>query len=200
MDTSTTIPVQDLKHLHMDPEQPVPSHGDGMLLREFDAEAVDAMVSIAGINARSPLLSVEVRHLGGAISDARRGNGALPKIDAKFAVFAVGLTPTPESRTAVECHVAAVKRAIEAWDAGRAYLNFTTSLSGGNTIWGAETYARLGRVKAKWDPFDLFRSNHPVSPAQPRRHEATRPTPRVSGLSRIAPRRTSAPPRRSERP
>jgi FAD binding domain/Berberine and berberine like len=191
MDTFTRMPVEELKRLHMDPEQPVPGHGDGLLLREFDAAAVDTMVSIAGVNARSPLLSVEVRHLGGALAEARPGHGALAKIDAKFAMFAGGFTPTPESRTAVECHVHAVKRAFELWDAGRTYLNFAESKADGHTIWGAEAYARLRRVKARWDLEDVFRSNHPVPPARPRsRRPALRPTPpRISAPSRIAPRR-----------
>jgi Berberine and berberine like len=185
MDTFSTMPAQDLKGVHMDPEQPVPGHGDGMLLREFDAEAVDAMVNVAGANARSPLLSVEVRHLGGALAEERPGNGALGKIDAKFALFAVGFTPTPESRTAVECHVTAVKRALEPWDAGRTYLNFAESRSDGRTIWGPDAYARLRRVKARWDAGDLFRSNHPVSPAERRRRRpALRPAARVSAPSR----------------
>jgi hypothetical protein len=187
MDTFSTIPVEDLKHLHMDPEHPVPGHGDGMLLREFDAEAVDAMVSVAGAGARSPLLSVEIRHLGGALAESRPGDGALAKLDAKFAVFAIGFTPTPESRTAVECHVTAVKRTFEMWDAGRNYLNFAQARLDGETIWGGEAYERLRRVKAKWDSHDVFRSNHPVAAPDGRRTDRPlRAAPRVHRRSRVA--------------
>jgi FAD/FMN-containing dehydrogenase len=152
MDTFKTMPVSELEHVHMDPKQPVPGHGDGMLLRELDAEAVDAMVAVAGAGARSPLLSVEVRHLGGALAGRRPGNGALASIDAKFAVFAVGATPTPESRTAVELHVALVKTAFAPWDAGRTYLNFAQNRPTGEAVWGADTHRRLQRVKAKRVP------------------------------------------------
>ena len=164
MDTFRTMPVSELEHLHMDPKQPVPGHGDGMLLRELDAEAVDAMVTIAGANARSPLLSVEVRHLGGALAVPRPGNGALASIDAKFALFAAGATPTPESQTAVELHVAAVKDAFAPWDAGRAYLNFAQNGPSGESVWGADAHARLQRVRAEWDPGDMLRADVPVAP------------------------------------
>src|SRR3954452_12764396 len=40
LDTFATIPVQELKHLHMDPEHPVPGHGDGMLLSELNDAAI----------------------------------------------------------------------------------------------------------------------------------------------------------------
>jgi hypothetical protein len=188
MDTFRTMPAADLEQLHMDPDHPVPGYGDGMLLRELDAEAIDAMVTIAGVNARSPLLSVEIRHLGGALADARPEHGALAKLDAKFGMFAVGMTPTPESRTAVALHVDAVKRALAPWDPGRTYLNFTETRSPGSALWGAEAYKRLRRVKAKWDPEDVVRSNHPVAPEEPRRGRiATRVRPpRVSAPSRTA--------------
>jgi FAD/FMN-containing dehydrogenase len=191
MDTFRTMPVDELEHVHMDPKQPVPGHGDGMLLRDFDPEAVDAMVTIAGANARSPLLSVEVRHLGGALAEARPGSGALASIDAKFVLFAAGATPTPESRTAVELHVAVVKKVLEPWDAGRAYLHFAQSRPSGDSVWGAGAHARLQRVKAKWDPGNVFRADVPVAlPPSRRIRAATRVRrPSVSGPSRTAPQR-----------
>jgi hypothetical protein len=187
MDTFRTMPVTDLKHLHMDPEHPVPGHGDGMLLRDFDAEAIDALVTAAGVNSRSSLLSVEIRHLGAALGEARPGSGALAKIDAAFAMYAVGMAPTPESKTAAELHVDTVKKALEHWDAGRTYLNFAEGHATGTAIWGADAYARLRRVKAKWDAGDVLRSNHPVEPAEQRRHVSTRVRPpRVNAPSRSA--------------
>ena len=191
MDTFRTMPVAALEHLHMDPKQPVPGHGDGMLLREIDAEAVDTMVMVAGANARSPLLSVEVRHLGGALAEARPGNGALASIDAKFALFAAGAVPTPESWTAVELHVAAVKKAFAPWDAGRAYLHFTQQNGpSGDSVWGADVHARLRRVKAKWDAGNVLRADVPVVPSPRQLRAATRVRPAsVSAPSRIARRR-----------
>src|SRR5207302_1613852 len=107
IDTFAMIPPPALQQLHMDPEQPVPGHGDGTFLADFTAGAVDALVAAAGADSGSPLLSVEVRHCGGAMASGR-GDGAQARIDAKFMLFAVGLTPTPEIGEAVRAHVRVV--------------------------------------------------------------------------------------------
>ena len=70
-DTIATVPIPALSHLHMDPEQPVPGAGDGMMIDRLPAEAVDALVQAAGAGAAFPLLSVEVRHLGGEFARPR---------------------------------------------------------------------------------------------------------------------------------
>jgi hypothetical protein len=73
-DTVRTIPVRELIELHMDPPQPVPATSDGMFLSGLPAEAVDALVSA---EAESPLVSLEVRHLGGELARPRPDHGAI---------------------------------------------------------------------------------------------------------------------------
>jgi FAD/FMN-containing dehydrogenase len=162
MDTFATIPVERLSSLHMDPEHPVPGVGDGMLLRDFTEEAIDAIVGAAGAGSGSPLLSVEVRHLGGALGRMEPGHGALATIEAGFAMFAVGISMTPEMGAAMKAHVEVVQAALASWDAGRDYLNFTERRERGERFFGGSTYRRLQTVKGKVDPEDVFRSNHPV--------------------------------------
>jgi FAD binding domain/Berberine and berberine like len=186
MDTFATIPVENLKHVHMDPPGPVPGHGDGMLLSEFTPATIDALTRAS---VGSSLLSVEVRHLGGAVAEARPGNGALAKLDAEYALFAVGPTPTPEAKAVVSADVAAMHEALAPWDAGRRYLNFTEAKVTGQAIWGPETLARLKKVKATWDARNVFRSNHELTPAEahPARTPARRAPRPLSAPSRIAP-------------
>lgn len=162
MDTFSTIPVQELKHLHMDPEQPVPGFGDGLLLSEFNDAAIDAMVRAAGAGSGSPLLSVEVRHMGGALARRVPGAGALAAIEGKFLMFAVGMAMSPEMGAAVRAHVEVVQAALAPWDSGRMYLNFAEKRERGERLFGDITYRRLQTVKAAVDPDDVFRSNHPI--------------------------------------
>ena len=54
----------------MDPPEPVPGTADGLLLDDFSAAAIGALVDAAGPGTDSPLLSIEVRHLGGAAGRA----------------------------------------------------------------------------------------------------------------------------------
>ncbi|HSE80307.1 MAG TPA: FAD-binding oxidoreductase [Gaiellaceae bacterium] len=45
MDTFAMIPVEDLRHLHMDPPEPVPGVGDGIGLVDLTPEAINALVA-----------------------------------------------------------------------------------------------------------------------------------------------------------
>jgi FAD/FMN-containing dehydrogenase len=165
IDTMALIPVPELITLHMDPPGPVPGSGDHLLLNGVSEEAIDALVAAAGPDSGSPLLSVEIRHLGGAAGRRAERGGALDSIDAQFAMFAVGMVMSPEMGAAVEGGLAAVKATLRKWDAGREYLNFAEKRTDPSRLYGSGAYARLRKVKAQYDPSDVFRSNHQISPA-----------------------------------
>jgi predicted outer membrane lipoprotein len=162
MDTVQTVPIPALSHLHMDPPQPVPAAGDGMLLAELPAEAVDALVGVAGQTAAFPLATVEVRHLGGALARPHATHGALSSLDAAYSLFAAGMVPAPEAEAPVRAQVDAVKAALAPWAARHRYLNFADVRTDASCFWSEPALHRLRRVKAAVDPHDLIRSNHPV--------------------------------------
>jgi hypothetical protein len=162
MDTFATIPARQLEHLHMDPKHPVPGAGDGSVLADLNDAAIDVLVQTTGAGARSPLLSVELRHAGGALARKAPGGGAVSAIDGRFLMYAVGMAPTPEAGAAVKAHVELVQSGLAPWDAGRSFSNFATKRERGERLFGDITYRRLQAVKAAVDPDDVFRSNHPV--------------------------------------
>jgi FAD binding domain-containing protein/berberine-like enzyme len=180
MDTVQTIPIAALSHLHMDPEHPVPGMADGLLLADLPADAVDALVAVTGPDSGSPLLSVEVRHVGGELARARPENGALAALDGRFMMFAVGITATPEALEVVEAGVRRVQEALRPWDSGRMYLNFAEAAQSGQRLFGADAYHRLRAVKAQYDPEDVVRSNHPIPPARPVRQARRQAAERVA--------------------
>ena len=165
IDTVHPTPTDELGQLHMDPPGPVPGHGDGMLLTGLPYEAVEAVLAAAGPSVDSPLLSLEFRHLGGAMAPGASDGGAVTGFDAEFAMFAVGFAPTPEAGVAVRAAVDAVQTRLAPWSTGSVYLNFAERHKAGTALFGADTYHRLQQVKAAYDPTDLIRSNHPVTPA-----------------------------------
>jgi hypothetical protein len=162
MDTVGTVSMPALSHLHMDPPQPVPAAGDGLLLAELPAQAIDALVDVAGETARFPLATVEVRHLGGALARPHASHGALPSLDAAYSLFAAGVVPTADLELPVRAQVNAVKAALAPWAASRRYLNFADQPCDPATFWSEHALGRLRRIKAAVDPHDLIRSNHPV--------------------------------------
>jgi hypothetical protein len=166
IDTVATIPAAALQHVHMDPEHPVPGMGDGMLLDELPAAGIDALVAAAGPGSGSPLLSVEVRQLGGALAKPAAGGGAVSHLDADFVMFGVGIAMSPEQGAAVTAHVGVVREALAPWEAETAYLNFAERDIPGDNLFGPYAHHRLRAVKSAYDPADLFLSNHPVAPAR----------------------------------
>jgi FAD binding domain-containing protein/berberine-like enzyme len=166
IDTVATIPSAALQHVHMDPEQPVPGLGDGMLLDDLPAAGIDALVAAAGPDSGSPLLSVEVRQLGGAIGTPAVGGGAVSHLNADFALFGIGIAMTPEMGTAAAAHLETVREALAPWEAESTYLNFAEREVAGDRIFGPYAHHRLRAVKAVYDPADLFRSNQPIAPAR----------------------------------
>ncbi len=165
LDTIETMPVGALAHLHMDPDHPVPAVSDGVMLAELPAEAVDELVRVAGSDSGSPLLSIEVRHLGGELGRARPEHGALASIDSEYALYAVGMAPTPEAQAAVAAYVKLVDQAMGPWRDQRQCMNMCDTRRDPSTLWDPESYDRLRRIKARVDPGDVIRSSQPVPPA-----------------------------------
>jgi FAD/FMN-containing dehydrogenase len=160
MDTVQTIPVAALSRLHLDPEEPVPAAGDGGMLTDVDDELVGALLEQW---AGSPLLSVELRHLGGAVARARPEHGAVAAFEAPYLMFAVGLTPTPEEHEAVQRSIRALREALRPWEAEHTYMNFAETRREARSLFTETAHARLRRIKAKVDPDNLIRSAHPVA-------------------------------------
>ena len=165
LDTFAMIPPPALAQLHMDPDQPVPNQGDGAFLSDLPDGAIDAVVALAGPAADTPLLSVEVRHLGGALARPAPGGGAQPDIGPGYVIFAGGITPTPELADTVRAHAQAVKDALAPWHASYDYYNFVETPAAASAVLPAASYRRLQKIKAVYDPDQAIISAHPVWPS-----------------------------------
>jgi FAD binding domain/Berberine and berberine like len=163
MDTVATIPVTELSQLHMDPDGPAPGAGDGQLLDTIDGDFVETLVEKT---VGSPLLSVEVRHLGGEVGRSRSHHGALSSFEGEYLMYGVGIAPTPEAKEVVEAAAKSLLDALEPWAAEHTYLNFAESRRKGATLFSSMSYHRLRRIKAMVDPTNRIRSNHPIQPAR----------------------------------
>ena len=165
LDTFAMIQPSQLKQLHMDPDQPVPNQGDGAFLVNAPAAAIDTLVSQAGPDADTPLASIEIRHLGGALARPAPG-GAQPTIDAAYLMFAGGFTPTPELADTVRAHAQALKDALTTWHARYDYYNFEETPATASAVLPPASYHRLQKIKATYDPGQVIISTHPVWPAR----------------------------------
>jgi FAD/FMN-containing dehydrogenase len=165
MDTFAVVPPVGIAELHMDPPQPVPSTGDAMMLGELSEAVLDDFVAAAGPGSGSPLISAEIRHVGGALGRAAEHHGALASLDASYLTYGVGMVLDDESYRANREQLARVREALGPADNGRAYLNFTEHETDPARFYTPEAYRRLREVKAAYDPDELFRANHRIAPA-----------------------------------
>jgi FAD/FMN-containing dehydrogenase len=166
LDTFAMLQPPALGQLHMDPEQPMPNEGDGAFLTGFPTAAIDAMDAVVGADADTPLVSVEVRHLGGALARPAPGESGQPTIEASHLMWAVGVTPTPEVAAAVRSDTQAVKAALADWHADYNYYNAVEVSAPASEVLPAASYKRLQKIKARYDPDEVIISSHPVRPAR----------------------------------
>jgi hypothetical protein len=151
LDMFTAMPPAGLIEIHNDPKGPVPGMGDHRLLADAPEQAIIALVAAAGPGSDSPLVSVELRHLG----------GALP-VDAAFSLFAVGVVIDAEAAMAIDAALARLMTAMEPYDAGRALMNFADQPEQADRLFDGHTLHQLRAIKSRVDGGDLFAANHPL--------------------------------------
>jgi len=171
LDSVHPQPTAELLQLHMDPPGPVPGFGDGLAIADLTAETVTAFTEAVGPDSGCPLLSVEIRHLGGMVRPdaairhaAARGlpfPGATAGLDAAFVVYAVGIA-APELGSALAASVAELATTLAPWRAELGYLNFAEHPVAAEQLFGADRVRRLRAIKDAVDPARILRSNHPI--------------------------------------
>jgi FAD/FMN-containing dehydrogenase len=162
IDTFAMVPPVGIAELHMDPPEPVPYTGEGHMLSTLPAAAIDAFVAAAGPASGSPLVSAEIRHLGGALMRSAPHHGALATFDAPYLTFQLGMVFDDETYRANRAQLERLAEAFVPYDSGRQYLNFTEERTDPARFYTPEAYRRLRAVKASVDPENLFRANHPI--------------------------------------
>jgi hypothetical protein len=162
MDTIAAQPPAGIAELHMDPPEPAPYTADGLMTGELPAGAIDAVVAAVGPGSGSQLISVELRHCGGALGRPAQAGGALAQLPGSFLAFGVGIVPVPEAMAPSRAWIGAFTEALAPYDSGR-YMNFCEEPFEMSQAFPEATVKRLCEVKERYDPENLFRANHPVT-------------------------------------
>ena len=161
MDTIAEQPPAGIADLHMDPPEPSPYTATSALTGDLDAAAIDAVLAAVGPGSGSQLVSVELRHCGGALSRAPEGAGALATLPGSYLGFGVGIVPVPEAMAPTRQWLQALAEALEPHRTGN-YLNFCDDPVELETAFPADTVARLRELKRRYDPDGLFHANHAI--------------------------------------
>jgi FAD/FMN-containing dehydrogenase len=164
MDTLAMQAPAGLGDLAMDPRDPLPYRFEHALIDELPGAAIDDIAAVAG--PASALAIVQFRHIGGALSRRAPGAGARATLPGEIAVFGLGVVPEPAAAEAVEAQIGDVLGAVAPYRAGH-YPNFVEQPADASAFFDPATWERLRRVKALWDPQDVFKANHHIAPAAP---------------------------------
>ncbi len=163
IDVLREMPYTDQALVHSDPVDPMPAYERTALLTTFPPEAAEALVGAVGADARTDVIVVELRRLGGALSRPPQIDSAAGYHDAGFNLW-VGTSGEPGRPEQAAASLDAVIAAMAPWLDPRTLINFMGAADADpERIAGAyqpEAYERLLRLKRTYDPQNLFRVNH----------------------------------------
>ena len=113
VDTFAPMPVSALPSISMDPVAPLGAVGRTELVPALSADLVEVLVELAGHESGSPLVMLELRQLGGALTGRADELSPLARTDAAYALNAIGLTSDPTQAQVVRRHLDLLARALE---------------------------------------------------------------------------------------
>jgi len=143
-------------------EVTVPGVGAALALSGLDDAAIERLLDAAGPGSGTALMSVQVRHLGGALSAATAVAGAGVRVEAAYLVYALGVLADPALEPALRAGIDAVRAALAPLATPELLLTFVGPEGSITDAFGAATVERLRAVKRSVDPAGVFRSNYPV--------------------------------------
>lgn len=161
IDTFAMMPPVGLADIHMDPTEPLPYRTDHLVLGDLTPQAVDDLVAAVGPGSGAELISVEIRHLGGAMGRSAPGAGALDRMPGEFMLFGLGLTADEAAEQEVRTWLDAMLDAVRPLGSGL-YLNFTEHAVDAASLFDDEKLHRLQAVRAQVDPHGMVTANHPI--------------------------------------
>ena len=135
-------------------------------LRSIEPELCDRFVEHAG-RIRSPHSAVILFQIGGALNEQPADRSPAGNRDARYVLNIAGSWERPEDD---EANVAWAREAwsdMRAHSTGGTYINFLTEDEGPERTTDAigGGLERLGEVKARWDPENVFRTNRNIEPS-----------------------------------
>jgi uncharacterized protein YbjT (DUF2867 family)/FAD/FMN-containing dehydrogenase len=166
VDTFAAMPAAALAGISLDPVDPLGAISHSELIRDLTPETIDALVEVAGPQSGSPLVMVELRQLGGALAGSAGALSPMAHTAAGFSLNAIGVTNTPQQAAAVRTQLARVATVLGPHCTGETYLNFL-DLDGATpqrirSAYSAADWSRLTRLKARYDPDNVFRFNRNI--------------------------------------
>lgn len=156
------VPLDKVTEIAQEPEEPMPGVGQVVMLKEFSPATIDALLELVlDRPAPSPLMLVEVRHVGGAFTRPGKHAAAVGTMDDPYFLLLGGMATAPGHGPAIQAEIDTVEAGLSPWVGGL----LPPSMAHGEPveqIHSEATLVRLREIKNRVDPGNLFRGNHPL--------------------------------------
>jgi FAD/FMN-containing dehydrogenase len=161
LDTVAEVPYAAAATIHFDPPEPLPYWDASLGLRELTDDTLAAIVDVAGPASGSPLVTLEIRALGGALDRAPAVADVVPSRGLPFQAFALG-AGGPEDAPFIHEHLSRTVEALRPWAHERRMPNFVSPeealdpelVSG---VYSGSALSVIRAAKQAYDPANVFR-------------------------------------------
>lgn len=158
-DGRRVMSVAELGSITAEPTDPSPGLSHAELLTDLDDTAVETLLG----EPIAPLLGVQIRHLGGAFTQASDSpHGPLTE---PHALYLFGIPTDPATAQSVVAKQRALAGALPT--SGRKPFTFLNPAETVADAFTPDVVTRLRGIKRRHDPHNVFRSNFPVHPHSP---------------------------------
>ncbi|MFF0576203.1 FAD-binding oxidoreductase [Streptosporangium saharense] len=157
-DSRGMLPVAALGDICAEPSDPGPVVGHAELLTGLDDAVAETLLS----EPIAPLLSLQIRHLGGALARPVPDGGACGHLTEPYSLYTVGIAPGPEAVAALGTRVKEIAGALVPYTSGRKPYTFLGVGESAAAAFPGDVLARLREVKRARDPRGVLRANYPV--------------------------------------
>ncbi len=135
-------------------------------VRALDDKAIDALVDRFAV-CPSPMTGIAIEHFHGAVTRIGVSDTALPHREPAYNVLIAGVWTDPTTTDQNIAWTRETYAAMEPYFVQRRWLNYLGDDETGDAVRAAygPNYARLAKVKRRYDPDNLFRLNQNIEPA-----------------------------------
>ena len=159
MDTLGTVSGADLADIAGDPTSPTPALGHAALLDQIGRDESDAFLELAGPGVDTPLVSVEIRHLGGALRDCDPDPGCAGKLDSEGLLYSTAPVSPQTEDALLTAQREVAERTAPFSGARDTILTFDEQRPMGSAF-APGVVDRLAEIVRARDPDGLLVSNH----------------------------------------
>jgi FAD/FMN-containing dehydrogenase len=158
IDTLGAMPTTKIALVHNDPDQPAPAWVNGVMLTSADAEFAGAFLARFGADARPPVVSAELRHLGNRTAIDVEGGSAVGGRGNAFTLGLVGVLTPDVSAQSFDAFWAETLTSLAPWTSSQTTINFAGHPSPARypSCWPKDTFERLMSIAAEHDPQGIF--------------------------------------------